>query len=55
VLHAGGSVVEVPVVMRARQHGASSIKPLDGAIYMAKVLSVIMAYGTFHGTVSRQA
>jgi glycosyltransferase involved in cell wall biosynthesis len=55
VLHAGGTVHEVPVVMRAREHGVSSIKPLDGAIYVVKVLSVIMAYGTFHGTVSRQA
>jgi len=55
LLHAGMSVLELPVVMRPRHGGASSIKPLDGAIYMVKVLSVITAYGTFHGTVAREA
>lgn len=55
LLHAGMTVLELPVVMRPRHGGASSIKPLDAAIYMVKVLSVITAYGTFHGTVAREA
>jgi glycosyltransferase involved in cell wall biosynthesis len=54
LLHAGLTVLELPVVMRPRQGGVSSIKALDGAIYMVKVLSVISAYGTFHGTVARE-
>jgi glycosyltransferase involved in cell wall biosynthesis len=54
LLHSGLKVLELPVVMRPRQGGVSSIKALDGAIYMVKVLSVISAYGTFHGTVARE-
>jgi glycosyltransferase involved in cell wall biosynthesis len=38
-------IVEVPVTMRERQGGASSIRPLHGAYYMFKVtLAVILAY-----------
>ena len=54
LLHSGLTVLELPVIMRPRQGGVSSIKALDGAIYMVKVLSVISAYGTFHGTVARE-
>jgi len=54
LLHLGMTVLEIPVVMRPRQGGVSSIKALDGAIYMVKLLSVISAYGTFHGTVARE-
>ena len=55
LLHAGAVVLELPVVMHPRRGGVSSIKPIDAAIYMVKVLSVITAYGTFHGTVAREA
>ena len=56
LLHAGMTVLELPVVMRPRHGGASSIKPLDGAIYMVKVLSVINGLQDVpRGTVAREA
>ena len=50
LLHGGARVLEVPVTMRPRRGGASTIRRVDSLVYMAKVLSVIAAYGTFAGT-----
>ncbi len=44
LLHAGFRVVEVPVSMRQRAGGRSSIRPVDSVIYMAKLVSVIGAH-----------
>lgn len=43
---AGLRVAEVPVVMRERQGGTSSISPLRGAYYMIKVLLAIYVVGS---------
>lgn len=54
LLHAGFRVREAPVRMRDRQGGRSSIRVLDSAIYMVKLISVIAAYGTFSRTISKE-
>ena len=49
----GHRVAEVPVKMRPRQGGESSIRPVDSLIYMLKVISVLVAHATFSRPVSR--
>lgn len=46
----GGRIVEVPVIMRERAGGVSSISPLKSVYYMVKVsLSIIIYRITFNG------
>lgn len=43
ILRRGGKVVELPVIMRERQGGTSSIKPWKSVYYMIKVSLAILA------------
>lgn len=52
---AGLSVAEVPVVMRARRGGRSSIAALDSVYYMVKVtVAVLLAYARAIGRVTKE-